>query len=127
MDDAFERVREFHLAFNHPAPVEPALIPAARVESRAAWLNDEVDEFRRAADLTEQADAMIDIIYFAIGGLVEMGIKPDRLFDIVHQANMSKLWPDGRPKFREDGKVMKPAAWVDPGPQIQDEIRRQVG
>jgi len=28
-------------------------------------------------------------------------------FQLVHQSNMSKLGPDGKPIFREDGKVLK--------------------
>lgn len=49
---------------------------------------EEIAEFLVAPDIYEQADAMIDLIYFALGTLVEMGIKPDELFDIIQKANM---------------------------------------
>jgi hypothetical protein len=36
------------------------------------------------------------------------------LFDEVHRSNMSKMGPDGKPLFREDGKVMKPETYSEP-------------
>jgi len=40
---------------------------------------------------------------------------------------MAKLWPDGRPRYREgDGKVIKPQGWEDPAEKLAAEIRRQV-
>lgn len=88
-------------------------------------MHEEIDEFLDATDVCEQADAMIDLIYFALGSLVEMGVKPDILFAIVHEANMSKLWPDGAPHYGPDGKTIKPGTWVDPYPRIASEIARQ--
>ena len=54
-----------------------------------------------------------------------MGVNPDKLFDIVQEANMSKLWADGKARYREDGKIVKPETWVDPEPKIRAEIDRQ--
>jgi predicted HAD superfamily Cof-like phosphohydrolase len=94
---------------------------------RAAWIEEEAQELREATTIDAQADAFIDVIYFALGGLVEMGLQPGPLWDIVQGANMAKLWPDGHPRFRDgDGKVLKPAGWEDPGPRLAAEIRRQL-
>lgn len=122
----WEKVREFHLAFNHPASDSPMLMNAGRAEKRYKWMLEEIDEFLESNTLEDQADAMIDLIYFALGTLVELGIKPERMFDIVHQANMSKLWEDGKPNFNEDGKVIKPATWEDPEPKLKKEILNQI-
>ena len=43
-------------------------------------MNEEVAEFLVAEDIYEQADAMIDLMYFALGTMVEMGLEPDELF-----------------------------------------------
>lgn len=87
--------------------------------------NDNVDNV-----LIGQADALIDQLYFVIGSLVEMGVKPDNLFDIVQSANMGKLWEDGKPRFREgDGKIIKPPNWEEkyaPEPKIKQEIENQL-
>jgi predicted HAD superfamily Cof-like phosphohydrolase len=126
IDRAWEDVRAFHLAFGYPAPEAPELLHAELVERRAAWIEEEAEELREATSVADQADAFIDIIYFALGGLVDLGARPERLWDIVQNANMAKLWPDGRAHHRPgDGKVMKPEGWQDPGPLLQAEIERQ--
>ena len=126
IDKAWEDVRAFHLAFGHPAPEGPELLHADLVHRRAGWIEEEADELREAPTIADQADAFIDIIYFALGGLVNLGVRPERLWDIVQNANLAKLFPDGRPRYRDgDGKVMKPDGWQDPGPLLQAEIDRQ--
>ncbi len=120
MKKEWSDVREFHEKFGHPVPSEPGMIAKKRALSRGKWMNEEVAEFLIADDIYEQADAMIDLIYFALGTLVEMGLEADQLFAIVQRANMAKLWPDGKPHYNpKDGKVIKPEGWQDPTPQIK--------
>ncbi len=126
MEESWLKVREFHLKFRHPCPNVPIYLEKKRVEARFNWMQEELNEFKDSVNLEEQADAMIDLIYFALGTLVEMGIKPSKLFEIVHQANMSKLFPDGEPHYNEEGKTIKPSNWVDPEQQISNEIQRQI-
>jgi predicted HAD superfamily Cof-like phosphohydrolase len=124
----YDSVQEFHEAFHVPVADTPTLMEESRALARAGWMREEVDEFLEATTIAEQADAMIDLIYFAIGTMVEMGVRPENLFEIVQQANMSKLWSDGKPRFREsDGKILKPGNWVDPDPLLAEEILRQKG
>ena len=125
MQKEWEDVREFQRCFGHPFEDKPAMLPPDRAGIRADWMLEEVHEFLEAEEIVEQADAMIDLIYFALGTLVEMGVKPDVLWDIVHRANMSKLFPDGKPHHRSDGKTIKPPTWEDPHSKLEAEIRRQ--
>ncbi|WP_336761297.1 HAD family hydrolase [Paenibacillus sp. USHLN196] len=76
--------------------------------------------------LIGQVDALIDIKYFAEGGIVETSVIPDKIFDIVHNANMQKLFSDGLPHYNEVGKVIKPEGWEAPEPKIEEEIKRQI-
>ena len=122
---AYDDVKDFHACFGHPVREAPTLLTAERAAARASWMQEEVAEFLAARTVSEQADAMIDLIYFAVGTMVEMGVRPEPLFEIVHRANMTKLWPDGKPRFREDGKTVKPPTWVDPDDAIREEIERQ--
>jgi predicted HAD superfamily Cof-like phosphohydrolase len=122
----WETVRQFQLAFGQPAPDEPTLQTTAQATRRSDWIKEEADELLEARTIMDQADAYIDAIYFGVGGLVELGVDPGPLWDIVHNANMSKLWKDGTVHRREDGKVIKPPHWVDPGPLLQAEINRQL-
>ncbi len=120
MKKEWNGVREFHDKFGHPCPEQPTMIDRKRALSRGKWMNEEVAEFLIAEDIYEQADAMIDLIYFALGTMVEMGLEADELFDIVQSANMAKLFPDGKPHYNpKDGKVIKPEGWEDPAPKIK--------
>lgn len=76
--------------------------------------------------IVAQADALTDISYFNYGSFVVAGVDPQPLFDIVQDANMAKLGPDGKPIIREsDGKIMKPEGWEAPEPKLEKEIERQ--
>ncbi|MCA1021485.1 HAD family hydrolase [Halobacillus litoralis] len=79
--------------------------------------------------LVAQMDALTDISYFNYGSFAVAGVEPQPLFDIVQEANMGKLWSDGKPRFREgDGKIQKPPHWEDtyaPEPRLKAEIERQ--
>ena len=119
MNHEWARVRLFHEKFGAPHPDAPTLLTPQRAKARADWMQEEIEEFLQATALVDQADAMIDLIYFALGTLVEMGVPPDELFAVVQKANMDKLWPDGKVHRREDGKVIKPAGWQPPEPELK--------
>lgn len=125
---AFQAVRDFHLAFGHPAPDTPTLMPETRVLQRAGFSDEENQEFRDALTLVDQADAAIDKLYFALGDLVELGVDPSPLFNIVQSANMAKLGPDGKPVPHPTiaGKAGKPPGWQKPEPWLQAEVARQI-
>ena len=123
----FNEVKKFHQAFGHPTSDIPVSLTEDRAMKRYAWMLEEINEFLEAVkeqDIIEQADAMIDTIYFALGSLVEMGVEPGILFDIVQHANMSKLWPDGKPHYNEIGKVIKPEGWENPHHKLKRAIRK---
>ena len=125
MRDEWNMVREFHERFSHPVAKTPMMLEKSRVSKRGKWMQEELDEFFESGNLYEQADAMIDLIYFALGTLVEMGLPPDELFSVVHEANMAKLWEDGAPHYNADGKTIKPVAWVDPEAKFIQVIEKQ--
>jgi len=65
-------------------------------------------------DLAGIADALADLVYFAIGTAVAYGIPFDEVFSEVHRSNMTKLDTDGNVIYRDDGKVLKPDTWEPP-------------
>ena len=122
-----QQVKEFQIAFNHPIANTPNFMDKKRAEARMSWVKEEVDEFLESDNVIDQADALVDALYFILGTAVEIGVDLEPVFDIVQNANMSKLWPDGTAHYREsDGKVAKPKGWQAPEPQIEAEIKRQM-
>ena len=118
---AQDRVRDFHTRGHHPVADVPTLLAPDRVTRRVAWVREEVDEFEEAGSVVDQADAIIDLMYFALGTLVEMGVDGEHLFNIVHRANMRKV-DNGAVATREDGKIQKPSDWVTPEAEMASAI-----
>jgi predicted HAD superfamily Cof-like phosphohydrolase len=117
MQHPYDAVDEFHAAFNLPRAETPLLPDISTRELRKALLREEFEEYLAAEaddDIVEVADALADIIYIACGTAVAYGIPLDMVFAEVHRSNMDKLGPDGKPIYREDGKVLKPAGWQPP-------------
>ena len=81
-------------------------------------------------DLIGQVDALIDTLYFTYGSFALMGVDPERIFDIVHEANMGKVFPDGKAHFDPvTHKILKPDDWDEkyaPEPAIRKELQRQL-
>ena len=121
MNNEFNKVKEFQVIANQPISEKPKMLDIERVNVRYRWMKEELDEFVAAKDLVEQTDAMIDLMYFALGTMVEMGVEPDSVFDIVHKANMSKL-KNSRVLYDKNGKVRKSGNWHSPYHKIKREI-----
>ena len=77
---------------------------------------EEFKEFLEAEDLlfrdnpTIKADCLkelADLVYVCYQYAANMGWSLDEALDRVHKSNMSKLGEDGKPVYREDGKVLK--------------------
>jgi len=122
-----QQVKEFQIAFNHPIANKPTFMDKKRAEARMSWVKEEVQEFLDSDNVIDQSDALCDMLYFILGTAVECGVDLEPVFDIVQNANMAKLFPDGKPRYRElDNKVIKPEGWEAPEPQIEAEIKRQM-
>lgn len=104
------KVREFHETFRHPTPHLPGFPASDRISLRLGLIAEELSELSQAIDkrnLTEVADALGDILYVTYGLGIEFGLPMDAVFEAIHASNMSKLGEDGKPIYREDGKVLK--------------------
>lgn len=80
--------------------------------------------------LVGEVDALTDLLYFAYGSFVLMGVDPKPFFDIVHEANMGKIFPDGKAHYDpETHKILKPDHWEEtfaPEPAIKKELDKQI-
>ncbi len=105
-------------------PLQPQLMSTEAIAFIREMVNDELDELEEATNTHEQADALVDAIYYICDTAVRHGLNLDPLFEIVHRANMQKV-VDGHVIRREDGKIMKPDCWQDPEPFLSAEMKRQ--
>jgi predicted HAD superfamily Cof-like phosphohydrolase len=118
LSEAMTCVSRFHEAFGLPRASRPGSgIPAGLAKLRVDLLVEETGEFAEASvkgDIVGIADALADIVYVAYGAAVTYGIDLDAALREVHRSNMSKLDDQGRPVYREDGKVLKSARYTPP-------------
>jgi predicted HAD superfamily Cof-like phosphohydrolase len=88
-------------------------------ELRFNLMKEENEEYLEAVennDIVEIADALGDMLYILCGTILEHGLqhKIEEVFDEIQRSNMSKLGSDGKPIYREDGKVMKGPNYFKP-------------
>jgi predicted HAD superfamily Cof-like phosphohydrolase len=126
-------IRKFHKAFSIRPDREPRTLKlrADLISEETQELLDELAALARiqnnwlsygdyetyAAEvrtvLTRIAKEGADLLVVVYGMFDTLGIPAESAFKEVMKANMSKLGPDGKPLYREDGKVLK-------GPNYQE-------
>jgi len=120
MKNKIKAVQDFHEAFGLGIEQKPvANLPLAKLQLRYDLMAEENDEYIEAAknnDLVEVADALGDMLYILCGTILEHGMqyKIEEVFNEIQRSNMSKLGADGKPIYREDGKVMKGPNYFKP-------------
>jgi hypothetical protein len=109
--NTYDRVREFMEAFGHPVYDTPQLIEDPEWEEmRVELIREELRELEDAVkerDLVGIADALADLDYVINGMALGCGINLPEVGREVHRSNMTKLGEDGKPIYREDGKILK--------------------
>ena len=113
----FELVGDFMEAFGQDVQFEPTWPDFNTRELRIELIQEELEELSDAVadrDMVQIADALTDLLYVVYGAGHSFGIDLDECFQEVHASNMSKLGEDGRPIYREDGKVLKGPSFFEP-------------
>ena len=113
----FSKVFQFMHSFGQETLSRPTLPDNELADLRLDLIQEEVDELATAfinQDIVEIADALTDILYVTYGAGHAFGLDLDECFEEVHQSNMSKLGIDGKPIYREDGKVLKGRGYKPP-------------
>jgi predicted HAD superfamily Cof-like phosphohydrolase len=113
----FDMVEQFMETFGQEVKTKPEFPDNDTITLRLELIEEEVRELREAignADMVEIADALTDILYVTYGAGHAFGINLDKCFEEVQASNMSKLGKDGKPIYREDGKVLKGPDFFEP-------------
>ena len=120
MKDKILAVKEFHKAFKLDYLDFPkADLGSDKNKLRFNLMKEENEEYLDAAnnnDMVEVADALGDMLYILCGTILKHGLQ-DKIADVfveIQRSNMSKLDKNGKPIYREDGKVMKSELYFKP-------------
>ena len=120
MKKQITHVHAFHEAFG----INNEYTPKGEIDDKTYVLrhnlmqeeNEEYLEAARRGDLVEVADALGDMLYILCGTILSHGLQDviEDVFDEIQRSNMSKLGEDGKPIYREDGKVLKGPNYFKP-------------
>ena len=120
MIDKINKVKQFHEVFLIGNEEKPkAVIDESIFLLRHRLMHEENQEYLDACkngDLVEIADALGDMMYILSGTILAHGLqdKIENIFEEIQKSNMSKLGSDGKPIYREDGKIMKGPDYFKP-------------
>lgn len=131
-------MRQFHRTYHLPIAEDGSSVDRDRVHMRMALVAEEFAELVGAVygpsaeqtvaeafthavgaddgsrDVVGAADALGDLVYVTYGMALECGIPLADVLAQVQASNMSKLGPDGKPVYRDDGKVLKGPGYFPP-------------
>ena len=119
MQDA---VSQFQEAFERPTNmnfsdwVDDAHV-ADTLDLRETLIEEEFIELCMALRSGKEQQAKkeaADLLYVVVGLFVDFGWNMEVIFNRVHNSNMSKLGKDGKPVYREDGKILKSDQYKEP-------------
>jgi predicted HAD superfamily Cof-like phosphohydrolase len=120
LESHINKVKAFHDAFNIPNNFQPTIsLSEQDIQLRFDLMKEENEEYLEAAqngDLVEVADALGDQLYILLGTILKHGMqgKIEEVFNEIQRSNMSKLGGNGKPIYREDGKVLKGPNYFKP-------------
>lgn len=111
----YKDVKKFHEKFGLLIGQRPQRLTKRKLNERVEFLQEELDELKLAVEsdnFPEQADALVDIVYVALGTAVMMGLPWKELWDDVQRANMEKV--RGITKRGHAVDCAKPEGWIPP-------------
>ena len=120
LKETIQAVETFHNAFGIANNDTPTVdLSENDIKLRHRLMAEENEEYLEAAengDIVEVADALGDMLYILCGTILKHGMqhKIAEVFQEIQRSNMSKLDADGKPIYREDGKVMKSDLYFKP-------------
>jgi len=115
----FEKVADFQYGVLKLHPRKLNMLEHEEFKENITCLIEEIrelEEAHEASNFIDMVDALADLIYFAYGMAVKMGLPFDAIFNIVHEANMKKVF--GKTKRNHEVDAAKPEGWLDPKSKI---------
>jgi predicted HAD superfamily Cof-like phosphohydrolase len=126
MQTNFQKVGEFMRCMRQDVKTSPvSTVENKLVHLRMDLIKEESEELEEEfisilktndnpPKLRNLAKELTDLLYVVYGAGHAFGIDLDKCFEEVHNSNLSKLGNDGRPVYRDDGKVVKGPNYMAP-------------
>lgn len=111
MTDVFNDIDQFHSACDQTPGPDNYSMYIGLIREEVGELEDALE----ANDRVEQLDALIDILVVTLGAVRAGSFDGRGAWEEVMKTNFAKIDPiTGKVTKRADGKVLKPADWVEP-------------
>jgi predicted HAD superfamily Cof-like phosphohydrolase len=113
-------IKEFHEKFELTYRGTHRCLSPDVADFRAKFMQEELDEYKKAvaeSDMEGQLDALVDLVYVALGTAYLSGFPFQAAWDEVHSCNMRKVkaGPNGEGSKRgSPHDVIKPEGWKKP-------------
>ena len=124
----FKSVGVFRDKMKLPMSNNPHLLSPEETSYFARFIMEELSEYLRANEeqnLVGAADAIVDLVYVALGAAHAMGLPFEELFEVVHKANLKKEPANEfcRSIRGNQYDVIKPIGWEAPEPEMENIIK----
>ncbi len=103
-------VKQFNETYGVEMSDKPRLPTEVEAYRISELINEELYETEVELDnmrLPELAKELTDILYVTAQQMAVLGLPIDALLREVQRSNLSKLGSNGKPIYRDDGKVLK--------------------
>lgn len=110
--DVVGDVEDFHVKFGLAYRGPPRQLSRALSDFRTKFMLEELEEYDRPQEPAGKLDALVDLVYVALGTAYLHGFNFREAWRRVHAANMRKV--RGPSMRSQEYDVVKPPGWVHP-------------
>jgi len=120
MDKMWDDIVAFHNKFKVPQSVAPSIeLEEGLLDFRLGFMREELNEFVEAVELNDHVkafDALIDLVYVAMGTAYVCQFPWQDGWDVVHAANLTKRRVEHASESKRGSSydIVKPEGWVSP-------------
>jgi predicted HAD superfamily Cof-like phosphohydrolase len=120
MNNLESKINEAYVKYGLAYDGPPRHLSSEEKMYRISCMREEIEEYNEAWSMTDQYDALIDLLVFTVGSLYRHGFPVQEGFDAVMACNLQKVPgnnPHKKDKDRAEYKgidLVKPAGWLGP-------------
>ena len=116
MDYLDDLITQMHEKFGIAHKGAPRYLSGKEKSFRITCLREEIDEYEVASTMTDELDALTDLLVFTVGSFHRHGYPIRKAFEAVMAANMGKEIAGEASRSERDFSIdlVKPDGWTGP-------------